>query len=821
MANQIFLILFAALHEAGAMNSTGNFISKLWEYLVPWQLIGLGFEPEYPEHLQTGRSVLHRPVLIDRLSRRVKLLKDMNVGEEFHSAHFGKAVLIEEKGRQSSLFLTFQTRPKSRDVNVIFLRLPVESEGQTVEVLRGLCREKPFWGESDLTRLGSLSDTVDLDSSVEIMIATHKGARGLWVFDETEHKWKIIGRFDYYTRKRETVTLLMSVTLREDTSLKDLSDKIVHGKPIDLRDIVEVGLGTVSAVFRNCKTVKCRLSIEHDEKMFRVSFLKLKGDIEIAHLSIKRTADVLEVLRRPDFQCQQVVVDGNEMIWNRFRDIDYVGDTRILRPWVERREPFKTVELKIPPKVDQFIQIEKRVGMTLSVHHDQEICPLSAVSQDNLKDRIKQHKDNIKEYLHLIEGGQSQPDEVLTESMYRHGLCWRIELKAEEELPETVKDLERIALSGPSLATILKSGALIYNDKGRWVRHEFEVPHTSSLPREFKESIILVEAYRELVPRALQEILVPGSYLVERAEQWIVSFNFQREAVIWDAQSDTSGETFQGVSFTVLVYPAESLESAKDRVITSVINTLPLDSIRNLYSLKEHVKDMLRAQGHKSRNLYAIKVCGDGDLVKYDLEKLGVDTSWGKNGSVKITEGMNVNEVFESLLKAVDKQISKEEEYELESPDKVKESLAEVMGRLAVEQGWSPSEEKLVDSSVNPLIAVIERGRVEKEVHDCREAGDSEQSLKIMDGYLERMRPVLHKDKGVIPPFVEVLLLKVEVLVSEEITGVVDPEMLLNVLNQVEEYSYNFEPQLLKANTPFAKRIRWALALRKNLRKSI
>jgi hypothetical protein len=79
----------------------------------------------------------------------------------------------------------------------------------------------------------------------------------------------------------------------------------------------------------------------------------------------------------------------------------------------------------------------------------------------------------------------------------------------------------------------------------------------------------------------------------------------------------------------------------------------------------------------------------------------------------------------------------------------------------------------------------------------------------------------LHKDKGVIPPFVEVLLLKVEVLVSEEITGVVDPEMLLNVLNQVEEYSYNFEPQLLKANTPFAKRIRWALALRKNLRKSI
>ncbi|MHA1286626.1 MAG: hypothetical protein ACTSW8_02480 [Candidatus Thorarchaeota archaeon] len=55
---------------------------------------------------------------------------------------------------------------------------------------------------------------------------------------------------------------------------------------------------------------------------------------------------------------------------------------------------------------------------------------------------------------------------------------------------------------------------------------------------------------------------------------------------------------------------------------------------------------------------------------------------------------------------------------------------------------------------------------------------------------------------------------------SGEIDGSVDPEVLLNVLDQIKEYSYYFEPKVLKLGSRFAKKVRWALALRESLRKN-
>lgn len=533
MGNQLFLILFFAVYKAGASDVTGNVIENLWEYLVPWQLVSLGYEPEYPEHIQTGKSVLHRPQLIDRLSRRAKALKDMRMGEEVHTIQFGKAALIEEKDR-TSLFLTFQTRPESRDMNTIFLRLPASSESQTCEVLRKLCREKPFWGESDPTRLGRLSDIVNLDKSIDIMIATHRGVRGLWVFDKADQKWNVIGRLDYYTRKRETVTLLMSLTLREESTLEDLSDDRVRGRPPDLRSTIEVGLGTVSAVFRNCKTVKCRLSLDNEERMFRLSFHRQNKSREIAHLLIKRTVDVIEVLRRPDFQCEQVVVDGHELVWNRFNDIEYVGDANLVKPWIERREPFKTIDLSPPKTADQFIKMKKGEKLKLAVKHDPKTCPLCTVSKDELRKRSEKHTgEDVSEYLSWIDGEKGQPEELMSESIYRHGVCWRVGLQTEKELPDAVKPLETIALSGPALATLLESGGVSYgSEKDGWVLIEFTIPESEELPREFRESIHLMRWRRDVA-------VLPGQYILE---EWEPDISLGIDDIMFSLKSQVTGE---------------------------------------------------------------------------------------------------------------------------------------------------------------------------------------------------------------------------------------------------------------------------------------
>lgn len=816
IGNQHFLLLLTALSETDLRKSPRTIVERLWQYLIPWQLMILGFAPEYPPEHQTGESVLHRPTLIDRLARRAQALQDLHRKNEIQHIKFGKAVLVNDASRPPSLLLSFQTGPESREMNTIFVRLPSETKGPLVDRLRGFCREKPFWGESDLTRLGKLSDMVDLDTGTDIMVATQRGVHGLWVLNSEKDLWTAIGQLNYYSRPREQVTLLMSVTLREERGLTDISTMTVRKPRSYLKSMVKIGLETISAVFRKCEPVRCIVSVDSTEKMFRVSFLKAEEDKEITHLLTKRTVDVLEILRRPDFQCHQVVVDDHEMIWNRFRDIEYAGDAKILRPWVERREPFKTAELRLPTIADQFVQMDRRESLKLTVHHDRDTCPLCAVPQEELKERIQKHSGKTVEYLRAIEGSQSQPDDVLMGSTYRHGLCWRVELKAEEELPETVRGLEKIALSGPALATLLKTGALLYTEKGKWIRHEFDVPQTKSLPREFRESIILVDAYREIVPRALRKLQVPGAYLLKREEQWKVSPNFQEDAVVWSATSDTTGETYQGTSFTIPLYPDASLESTVDYIINAVNHTLAGRSIREPDTLEEHVRDMLRSRGYKSENLCRVEVERKGELVRFTIKREEVSSH--EFGSVKVNEGMSLDNVFERLEEAVAKKISMAE-YELESPNELRESLAEVLREISAEQGWASPEMEPVEQPLNILSVGIEFGSVVLEVKEFRRANNTQQALELVNGFLERVQPTQKDGPGVIAYLLDALLLKVEMLVSGDLTGSVDTVMLVDVLDQIKEYSYRLEPRVLNSNSRFGKGMRWALALRESIKK--
>ncbi|MHA1390482.1 MAG: hypothetical protein ACTSR9_18860, partial [Candidatus Thorarchaeota archaeon] len=73
---------------------------------------------------------------------------------------------------------------------------------------------------------------------------------------------------------------------------------------------------------------------------------------------------------------------------------------------------------------------------------------------------------------------------------------------------------------------------------------------------------------------------------------------------------------------------------------------------------------------------------------------------------------------------------------------------------------------------------------------------------------------------ALVTTFVETLLLKVEVVMSGEIDGTIDSVKLLDVLDQIEKYSYHFEPRVLNSSTRFAKQVRWALALRESMMKN-
>jgi hypothetical protein len=98
--------------------------------------------------------------------------------------------------------------------------------------------------------------------------------------------------------------------------------------------------------------------------------------------------------------------------------------------------------------------------------------------------------------------------------------------------------------------------------------------------------------------------------------------------------------TVKGQSFTVLIYPRASLEHTTDTIISTIVKILPSDSsIRDLHTLREHIRDLLRSQGYRSENLYEIEVSGHGDRVEFVVDRLNSEISNTKYGYVEVSEG--------------------------------------------------------------------------------------------------------------------------------------------------------------------------------------
>jgi hypothetical protein len=174
----------------------------------------------------------------------------------------------------------------------------------------------------------------------------------------------------------------------------------------------------------------------------------------------------------------------------------------------------------------------KKKMLRLTIIHDPFICPLRS---ENLKSIIKRNSwtpSEIKDYLQRVEGHPEQPDELLNESIHIHGTCWRLQFISSDTIPEQIKKLEKIRFSGSALATLLETGVLSYKLNNDWILHEFIIPESKDLPREFRESIHLMGWHREAAA-------TPGLYLLEG---WEPDISIKLDRVECKLVSQVTGE---------------------------------------------------------------------------------------------------------------------------------------------------------------------------------------------------------------------------------------------------------------------------------------
>ncbi|MHA1480880.1 MAG: hypothetical protein ACTSQZ_05615, partial [Candidatus Thorarchaeota archaeon] len=144
---------------------------------------------------------------------------------------------------------------------------------------------------------------------------------------------------------------------------------------------------------------------------------------------------------------------------------------------------------------------------------------------------------------------EGQPDNLFNESIYSHGLCWRVKVESEGVLPEGIKSIEEVALKGPKLRTLLETGSLILQtNEDEWSVYDFVIPDPDELPREFRESIHLMGIRRrgQVVIEEPEEPMFPGTYIIE---EWIPDIRLYLDRIEFKIHSQATEEVRTHVIF--------------------------------------------------------------------------------------------------------------------------------------------------------------------------------------------------------------------------------------------------------------------------------
>ncbi|MHA1883227.1 MAG: hypothetical protein ACTSUO_09310 [Candidatus Thorarchaeota archaeon] len=603
VGNQFFLLLIAALNQSLNTSPKTGLVERLWERVISWQLMTIGFMPVYHSDHRTGKSVLHREKILDTLTRRARTTTEILENSEPSEILFGNVIPVISKDQTipSALWLFFESKSGSHEMNASLVHLSRVRSSELTNILQGLARDRPYWGETNLAELSRRARNVDLTKGVEIMIATHQGIRGLWVREKNCKDWTPVGRIQYWTRKKETVTLLGSFSLHKDPSQTIIRKTQVRSVPVSLKHSIDIAIGTIDASFRECKQAQCKISLDRKEKMFFLEFYDSHVENQsFGKIRVKHTRQVLEILRRPDFECEPVVIDENRLVWNRFKDIQYEGDAGFIQPWVERKDPFPTTDLSFPNTAGELINARRKRAFGMKILHEIGVCPHHAISTEQMEQNIREHGGSEDEYLRYLEGSFSQPDHLQYESIHGHGKCWRV-VPQHKSLPERVQKLNQVLMNGHALASLLRAGALLYQSGEKWVIHEFDIPDISTLPKEFRDSFSIVEAYRDLVPSALKELERTGPKIPDIKEQWQIDISYQSDHLVWVALSDITSKNYDSTtSITVQYEMGASLEQMMASTMSSITHFIPEEDIFKIDQLKDSIHHMLINKGFKS-----------------------------------------------------------------------------------------------------------------------------------------------------------------------------------------------------------------------------
>jgi len=491
--NHLFFLILTALGPNPEIAFSGSLMA-LWDYVLPWHLIGLGLKPVYPKSHITGRSVLDRHRLLKRLHNRiVERNKSIYLQISLTNVRFGQLIALSSSGAADStlLWLLFQRTPGTNDMNAALLNpRGIDPSLSIVDTLHEMVSEQTYWSESDLNLLSWYARLQGDEIRLRIMVADQHGEQVLWIDDKKRRRWLPVGKVYYATRRFEDVTLVRTIALSADSHLQSIEYDDVRSQIHKIEDMVERATFILHKGLERSISATCRVMLDSKDEMYRVIFTDKKSEEIIGELLINRTTDLLEVLRRPDNECEPVMVNEHRLIWNRFKDISYDDDVALLRPWVNRQNPFPKMSLKIPPTARNLLHATKKFDITIEMYHDPWTCPLKHISLEDIQKSHRLARTNEHHYFFGFRSSLGEPIHVSNEPGLHHGSCWKIHVDTPHTLTPELRELMEVRLTDTQARSLLTPQELAYWSKEgqEWVTHTFNLVVRKDCIEEVKES---------------------------------------------------------------------------------------------------------------------------------------------------------------------------------------------------------------------------------------------------------------------------------------------------------------------------------------------
>ncbi len=624
--NHLFFLIFTALGSNPEISYQGSLMA-LWDYVLPWHLIGLGLKPEYPKSHITGRSVLDRHRLLKRLHHRiVERNKSFDLQVSLTNVRFGRLISLPSSGAADStlLWLLFQRTPGTNDMNTALLNpRGIDPSLSIVDTLHEMVSERTFWSESDLNLLSWYARLQGKEPQLRIMVADQHGEQVLLIDDKKRRRWIPIGNIQYTTRRFEDVTLVRTITLSTDSHLQSIEYDSVRYPIHKIEDMVERATLILHKGLEGSISATCKVTLDTKDEMFRTIFTDKKSEDMIGELLIHRTADLLEVLRRPDNECEPVMVNGHKLIWNRFKDISYDDDVALLRPWINRQNPFPKMSLKVPPTARDLLHATKEFDITIEMYHDPWTCPLKHISLEDIQKSHRLARTIEHHYLFGFRSSLGEPMHVSNEPGLHHGSCWKIHVDTPHTLTPELRELMEVRLTDAQARSLLAPQELAYWSKEReeWVTHTFNLVVRKECIEEVKESWHLRTMLTELTGFKYDPHL-PGVHL-QSPDRWIPYITIEPEFVTIGLREKGTGQTQERriPERDVALWDESEVQKLLEREMRNFLESTGITADRRLMS---------EIQGEIAASIEISGVSEDKTKVEFDGATIEQDSTGGR-----------------------------------------------------------------------------------------------------------------------------------------------------------------------------------------------